>query len=305
LNRASRSLLAQIFVSPDEPRLRAGWRIALQSVLLALLLIILTIGVVIVGSLVGYDLSSLQPLSPVDLISTAIAMTLSVWIARRLLDRRSFVSLGLRLDHRAPADVLAGFLIAGVIMGAIYALEAGAGWLRFEGWAWQTIPAGKVVLGLLSGLLGFALVGFYEELLYRGYHLQNIRDGMGLRWGLLLSAVSFAVSHLSNPNVTWYSTLLGLLAAGYFLAYGWVRTRQLWLSIGVHIGWNFFEGHVFGFPVSGIGVVGLIRQTPTGAAAVTGGPFGPEAGLIILPALALGIGLIWLFTRGRLSAADD
>ncbi len=60
MNQASRSLLAQIFVSPDEPRLRAGWRIALQSVLLALLLIILTIGVVIVGSLVGYDLSSLE-----------------------------------------------------------------------------------------------------------------------------------------------------------------------------------------------------------------------------------------------------
>jgi hypothetical protein len=228
-----------------------------------------------------------------------------VWIARRLLDRRSFVSLGFRLDRSAPLDVLAGFLIAGVMMAAIYVVEAVAGWLRFDGWAWQAIPVGKVALGLLGGLLGFTAVGFYEELHFRGYLLQNMRDGMGMRWGLFLSSVIFGISHLSNPNVTWYSTLLGLIAAGYFLAYGWVRTRQLWLSIGVHIGWNSFEGHVFGFPVSGIDVVGLIRQTPTGPVAITGGPFGPEAGLIILPAMAVGIGLIWLYTRGRLAPPQN
>jgi membrane protease YdiL (CAAX protease family) len=304
LNRPSRSVPAQIFISPDEPRLRAGWRIVLQFVLLFLLLEVLTIGVLIVASIVGYDLTTLQPLSLADLIPTAIALTLSVWIARRLLDRRSFVSRGFRLDRSAPLDVLAGFLIAGVMMAAIYVVEAVAGLLRFDGWAWQAIPVGEVALGLLGGLLGFTAVGFYEELHFRGYLLQNIRDGMGMRWGLFLSSVIFGISHLSNPNVTWYSTLLGLIAAGYFLAYGWVRTRQLWLSIGVHIGWNFFEGNVLGFPVSGIDVVGLIRQTPTGPVAITGGPFGPEAGLIILPAMGIGAVLIWLYTRGRAIPSD-
>jgi membrane protease YdiL (CAAX protease family) len=297
-----RSILAQIFLSPDERRLRAGWRLVLQSIVLLILLTLVSIAVLVTSIVLGLDLNLLQPLSAANLIPTTIAMTLSVWIARRVFDRRSFVSLGLRLEPRALPDVLVGFLIAGVMMGVIYAIEAGAGWLRFDGWAWETIAAGTVALGLLSGLLAFTLVGFQEELLHRGYLLQNVRDGMGVGWGLVLSSGIFALMHLGNPNATWYSILPGLTAAGLLLAFGWVRTRQLWLSIGVHIGWNFFEGIVFGFPVSGIDVVGLIRHTPIGPVLLTGGPFGPEAGLILLPALAVGAGLIWLHTRGRLAS---
>jgi membrane protease YdiL (CAAX protease family) len=304
LNQPSRSFLAQVLLSPAERRLRAGWRLLLHSILLLVFLSGITLLVVILAGIIGYDVFNARPLSLVDLVPTAIAMTLSVWIARRLIDHRSFVSLGFHLDRRAPLDVLIGFLITGVVMGVIYAVEAGAGWLRFDGWAWETISANHVALGLISGLVGFTVVGYYEELLYRGYHLQNIRDGMGLGWGLFLSSMIFAISHLTNPNVTWYSTLLGLIAAGYFLAYGWFRTRQLWLPIGVHIGWNFFEGNVFGFPVSGIDVVGVIRHTPTGPVTVTGGPFGPEAGLILLPAMAIGLGLMWLYTRDRPPISD-
>lgn len=276
----------------------------LQSIVLLILLVVISLVMVIGSGFVGYDLTTLQPLSLLDLIPTAIAMTLSVWIARRLLDRRSFISLGFRLDRHTLPDMLAGFLITGVMMTAVYLLEAGAGWLRFDGWAWETIPPGQVALGLAGGLLGFVVVGYQEELLSRGYYLQNIRDGMGIGWALFLSSAIFALMHLGNPNVTWYSALLGLILAGIFLAYGWVRTRQLWLPIGVHIGWNFFEGSIFGFPVSGLNVTGLIQQTPTGPVAITGGPFGPEAGLILLPTLALGAGLIWLNTRGRLSSSE-
>lgn len=300
MNPTPRSILAQIFLSPSERRLRAGWRLVLQSLLLLVILSIISIGVVIVTLFLGLDLNALPPLSLVNLLPTALSMTLAVWIARRLLDRRSLVSLGFSVGPRTLADLAVGFLIPGVMMGAIYLLEIGLGWVRFDGWAWQSVPAGQVVLGLLSGLLGFAVVGYQEELLSRGYHLQNVRDGMGLGWGLLVSSGIFALMHLGNPNVTWYTTLPGLLVAGYFLAYGWVRTRQLWLSIGLHVGWNFFEGTVFGFPVSGIDLVGLIRQTPTGPVAFTGGPFGPEAGLILVPAMAVGVALVWRYTRGRL-----
>jgi membrane protease YdiL (CAAX protease family) len=304
VNRPSRSFLAQVFLSPGEPRLRAGWRIVLQSILLLILLGVISLVVVITAGIIGYDLRALQPLSLLDLIPTAIAMTLSVWIARRLLDHRSFVSLGFRLDRHTLPDMAAGFLIPGVMMAALYLLEICAGWLRFDGWAWEAIPADQVALGLAGGLLAFIVVGYQEELLSRGYCLQNVRDGMGIGWALFLSSAIFALMHLGNPNVTWFSALLGLTLAGVLLAYGWVRTRQLWLSIGVHIGWNFFEGSIFGFPVSGLNVAGLIHQTPTGPVAITGGPFGPEAGLILLPAVALGAGLMWLYTRGHLASSD-
>ena len=226
-------------------------------------------------------------------------MVISVWIARRFLDRRSFRSLGLRLDRLAAKDLLVGFAIPLLLMGLIYIVFSALGWLKFENWVWEVETLGDISNGLLLGLLTFITVGFYEELQSRGYHLQNIADGLNLAWGIFLSSAVFAILHLGNPNASWMSAL-GILAAGYFLAYGWVRTRQLWLPIGLHIGWNFFEGTIFGFPVSGLETFRLLHHTITGPSLITGGEFGPEAGLIVLPAMVLGAGIIYLYTRGRL-----
>ena len=101
-----------------------------------------------------------------------------------------------------------------------------------------------------------------------------------------------------NPNSS-LGAVLGLIAGGLFFAYAYLRTRRLWLPIGIHIGWNFFEGVVFGFEVSGTQPFHLIRQTVSGPEVITGGAFGPEAGLILLPALLLGFVVIYAYTRDR------
>jgi hypothetical protein len=224
---------------------------------------------------------------------------LATWIARRALDRRSFLSLGLRLDRHTLPDLVVGFLIAGPTMGLIFLFEWLMGWVRVDGWAWQGGAWLSTLVGLLSALVLWTSVAIQEEVLSRGYHLQNLADGLNLPWGLFLSSAIFGGLHLANPNATWLAAL-GVLAAGYFLAFGWLRTRQLWLSIGLHIGWNFFEGTVFGFPVSGMGGFNLLHQTAAGPALVTGGAFGPEAGLVVLLALGFGAVLLWAYTRRRL-----
>jgi membrane protease YdiL (CAAX protease family) len=114
----------------------------------------------------------------------------------------------------------------------------------------------------------------------------------------MISSAAFGLAHLTNPGATG-AAAAGILGAGLFLAFGWARTRRLWLPIGLHLGWNLFEGPVFGFPVSGTSSFRLIHQTVDGPTAVTGGPFGPEAGLIILPALLLGTALVWVYTHDR------
>ena len=161
------------------------------------------------------------------------------------------------------------------------------------------IPRQTVVSQDLLFFIIFILVGFNEEFLFRGYHLQTITSGLNLFWGLIISSIIFGGLHLGNPNATWVSAA-GIFFAGLFLAYGYIRTQQLWLSIGLHLGWNFFEGVVFGFPVSGLSIYPLMNIKVSGPVAWTGGAFGPEAGLIILPALALGAILINLYTRRRL-----
>lgn len=300
---ASRGWLARIFISPDEPRLRAGWRLLIHTIVLVILVLVFSTILAGLGIVLGLvDLASIESSGYAGLVIQSLAMffgiTITTWLARRWLDRRSFVSLGFTVNRSTALDLGFGFILPGVLFGLIYAAEYAAGWLTYEGTALQTGSLLTALGGLGVGLAVFVLVGWQEELLSRGYHLQNLVDGLNLPLGVLISSGVFALLHLANPGANWASTL-GILAAGYFLAYGWIRTGRLWLSIGLHIGWNFFEGTVFGFPVSGTGGFNFIHQTVNGPELVTGGVFGPEAGLVVLPAMGLGAIAIWWFTRRR------
>jgi len=288
--RQERSILARIFLSPDEPRLRAGWRLLIHTILLF-----------VFGTIVGIAsgfFGSLNRSLIWGQIVNFIVITGSVYVARRWLDKRSFESLGLKLDSHTLIDILAGIGITFIQMGFIYVLMLGLGWLTFEGFAWEFDPINVVISGVITFFIVFIIVGWNEELLSRGYHLQTITSGLNLFWGVIISSAVFGLLHLGNPNATWVSAA-GIFFAGLYLAYGYIRTRQLWLSIGLHIGWNFFEGVVFGFPVSGLDIYALTRIKVQGPEIWTGGAFGPEAGLIVLPSLLLGAILIYLYTVRR------
>jgi membrane protease YdiL (CAAX protease family) len=287
-----RNFLAVIFISPDEPRLRAGWRLLLQTVLLILF------GVVVFNAVSFLHIQAGIFSLFVEQILNLIVITGSVYAARRWLDKKSFESLGLKLSKQTLIDILAGIGITFVQMGFIFVVMLGLGWLTFRGFAWEFDPISTVITSVLTFFIIFIFVGWNEELLSRGYHLQTIASGINLFWGVIISSAVFGLLHLSNPNATWVSAA-GIFFAGIYLAYGYIRTKQLWLSIGLHIGWNFFEGVVFGFPVSGLTIYPLTRINVTGPEIWTGGAFGPEAGLIVLPSLIVGAVLIYYFTKNR------
>jgi membrane protease YdiL (CAAX protease family) len=295
-----RSTLETVLLSPQDRRLRAGWRVTLQGFLVLALQLCLSLPLIFLPGVLEVGPISMTVLAASAVVG-ALAITAAVAIARRLLDRRSFVSLGLQMDRRTLTDLLVGFGISGAQMALVFALESGLGWLHWEGWAWEIASTGSVAVGTGLALLSFVLVGYQEELWSRGYQLQNLKEGSGLPWAVVLSSLIFALLHLGNPGAGTASTI-GLFVAGAYLAFAWIRTRQLWLSIGLHIGWNFFEGTVFGFAVSGLDLTPLARHTVFGPAWATGGAFGPEAGLIVLPAYVLGVALILLYTRRRRTA---
>jgi membrane protease YdiL (CAAX protease family) len=289
----SRSLIRQVFISPEEPRLRAGWRLAAQAVLLAFLALLLG-SIWSIGRLT-FGLQSTLGFVEAEALS-AVAITLSVLIARRWLDHRSVTSLGLRIDRQTWRDLLAGFLIATLMMLVVYAIERLAGWTQVVAVAWKSQAVTELVLALLAMLVVFIITGWQEELYFRGYLLQNLGDGMNLTWGVALSSVIFGLVHLGNPNSLPQSAL-GISLAGLLMAFGYLQTRRLWLPIGLHIGWNFIEGPILGFPVSGLSTIHLIQIHVEGPIWFTGGAFGPEAGLVLLPGLALGAVLIWIYTK--------
>ena len=303
----NRSFLHTLFLSPDERRLRAGWRLLVQTAIL------LTLGtclsVVFLAALLAFDpalLVTLQNLKPeymlLSLIGETFFVTVSVFLARRFLDKRSIESLGLKLNSQTLFDILMGIFITFLQMGLIYLLMSQLGWIAFHGFAWQFDTIGVVLKNTLLFIVIFILVAWNEELLSRGYHLQTIARGTNMFWGVMISSAVFGLLHLGNPGANWTSTV-GIFLAGIFFAFGYLRTRQLWLPMGMHLGWNFFEGVGFGFPVSGLDIYPLTRIQVHGPELWTGGAFGPEAGLIILPALLLGALLIHLYARNRATNA--
>jgi membrane protease YdiL (CAAX protease family) len=291
------SFLSYIFLTNDESRLRAGWRLFIALFLTGLFF-----------NIVDWINSALSLTEPMPVIPSLgidlIVVTSAIYIARRFFDRRSFASLGLHLNKQTLSDIVLGIVIAFVVMSIVYIIEHSLGWLTFESFAWQSVSSSEVLSQTLRGFLVYAHTGFKEELIFRGYVLQTLVSGLNLFWGVVISSLYFGIEHLSNPHSSWMSTA-GIVIIGLFFAYGYLRTGQLWLPIGLHFGWNFFENALFGFPVSGFDRPGLFHINVSGPELWTGGAFGPEAGLLMIPVCLIGALLIHTFTKGRTLASTD
>ena len=300
--QAKRTFLQTIFTSPEEPRARAGWRLLIQFTLMVTLLF--GIEYVISYYLIKNIPSLAQYGFLISEIIMLVAITGSVFVSRVLVDNRSFESLGLKMNSKAWRDLGVGIGIAALMMGIIFLAEWAFGWLDFQAFAWELQPTKTLAANIFMFLVVFVIVGWQEELLTRGYWLQNLEDGLNIYWALIISSLIFSTAHLGNPGFSIVS-LIGLIVSGLFLAYGYISTRQLWLPIGLHIGWNFFEGCIFGLPVSGLNTPRLIVHSITGPEIWTGGAFGPEAGLILLPALAIGAFFIWAYAQSATPELEE
>jgi membrane protease YdiL (CAAX protease family) len=232
----------------------------------------------------------------------------SVWFAGRFFDRRPFSGFGLRLNGEWWIDFGFGLFLGALLMTGIFLAELAAGWIEVTG-TFETSNGMSFFPAILAPIALFLCVGFYEELLSRGYQLTTIAEGLNypglgprgavaLAW--VLSSFLFGLLHSTNPGATLASTI-NITFAGLLLGTGYVLTGRLGISIGLHITWNFFQGNVFGFPVSGIGTIGatFVSVEQGGPILLTGGPFGPEAGLIGLATMPVGGFLIWLWVRAR------
>lgn len=292
-------LLRRVLFSSPATRLRSGWRLLIHALLCLTLAVAFALPFAVLNSLGRLPLGAFEPAFSSGVVG--LAVVLGTWMARRGLDRRSLTSLGLQRSPHAVRDLWFGIGLGGVLMGLIFVAESAAGWLRVESFAWQTESAAFASHQLVLVALFFVAVGVYEELLSRGYQLQNLAEGLNWPLAIVLSSAIFALLHAGNPHATWVSTL-GIFLAGILFSYGFLRTRQLWLPIGLHMGWNFFQGPVLGFPVSGLETYRLIRHVVDGPEWITGGAFGPEAGLVSIAAMALGAVLIRLWTAGRSAA---
>ena len=194
-------------------------------------------------------------------------------------------------------DAARGFLLGAALLTAITGVLALTGSYHLVGWA--PVPEGTTRGALLARVtLLFLAAATFEEVATRGIVFRLLEQGVGTWLAMLLSALFFGLGHRGNPGATWVSSLAIAVEAGGLLAASYVATRSLWLPIGLHWAWNLFEGPVWGSLVSGNEVGVIAQATFPGPALLTGGAFGPEAGLpaVVLGA-ALGVAFIVLAIR--------
>ena len=279
-----------LFRNSDGQRLRPLWRLLLQMAMLGGLLFVTALPLALISSLAHWKPSPIWMLI-ISSLMMCVAAIGSVAIARRWLDRRSFASLGLQTDQEPVRHLLygfLGFLLALMMLSGGYMTMQRLGWLQISG------PFPTVDWQALLFLVIFSVVGFEEELLFRGYLLQKFSSMWNVFAGMFGSSLVFAAFHLGNSAINW-TNILGIFAMGLLLAFAAVRTGRLWLSIGLHTGWNFFLMLLFGSPIPGVTVYSLLHIHVIGPALWAGTD--STTGMIFLPVLLVGAGLIWVFTK--------
>lgn len=262
------------FINKSEMRLRAGFRI---PVYLFITFLIMTIG------------NSL-PLGGVQYFVTSILTFGFFWMAFRFVDNRSDIkAAGLELSTEWWREFGVGSGIAVLAMLFIFLIEWASGDIIFMGFSWQNAAETSWIIPFFLFFIQMANVGFYEEVMSRSYLIPNFKEAFTIGKvtpknatviAILFSSVIFSLAHGANPNLTFLA-LINIELAGIMLAIPYVLTGRLAFSVGIHFAWNFAQGGIFGFRVSGLPIRGsLVQIQQAGNPMWTGGSFGPEGGLI-------------------------
>ena len=154
----------------------------------------------------------------------------------------------------------------------------------------------------LAGSFGVCiLVALTEEIMIRGYVLGRLlRTRLNKFLSLLISSVLFSLMHLFNPNVA-FLPMLNLVLAGCLLGAAFLYTRNLWFPISLHLFWNWLQGPVLGYKVSGIELCPTMLQLQMPENTILhGGTFGFEGSIICTILMIVLTGsIIWYFERRK------
>ena len=277
-----------------EPRIKNGWlrAILFLPIWLVIMGLVQGIGVVLVMVVSGVDMAnpdSAESLfgemsfdSPTMLILTVFSLLgsfLALWVATKFIDRKPLMSIGLSVKDKTN-EMLIGLAFALAFIGGLFAILWLIGAINVTGYV--GFKPGVFIVSMM-----LFMAAFDEELIFRGYILNNMMDATNNRWiALAGSSVLFALLHAGNPSIwsTWVP-MTELFAAGFILGISYTFTKNLWFPTFFHFGWNFFQG-LLGFEISGLNVDSwkMISHENSGNVPdiVSGGSFGIEGSVITL-----------------------
>jgi CAAX protease family protein len=299
----------------DERRLRALWR---QVLALALYVGLLTIA----GSMRGLSQSGLPgPTArwlalPLWQLPPALGALLGIWLLARFVNREPLSAFGLRLNGAWFADCGCGLALGVLLAGSVLLVEWLLGWVTVTGTLHSGVPPLPYAVAVLSPLLLVAFAAVFGDLMLRAYPIRNLSQGMRdwafgprgaliLAWALTIGPVvaNFLIQGQARGAHRTALTPLNSALAAVMLGLGYVLTGRLGLTMGLHLGWDFSQGSVFGFPVAG-----LDTASTASLFVVTQGQdnlwaglrsFGPTGGLLVTFLFLTGILVQVLYVRMR------
>jgi len=277
-----------IFYNTSEKRLRSGWRLIIQF---GLFLGAYLLPIVFLDGIRDSYYKNLA-----DEISTFLLVIFSIWIVTKFIDKRKFSDLGFHFNADWFFNYFEGLIIGAVVFFFIFLIELSFNWIEVYSYASLENIMG-FILKLAGRLFGFFCVAVMEETFSRGYQLKNLSEGFfsnvaskrkAIIIALIVSSVFFGIMHAENPNITLLG-VFNLSLIGLFYGYAYIATGSLAMAIGIHTTWNFVQGNILGYQVSGMdSEISVFQINNIGPASITGGSFGPEGGIIIIAAILFG-----------------
>ena len=219
-------------------------------------------------------------------------------IMTRVFERKPLGMIGLAFHPAWGKELRTGLGIGTIMMVLVGAAEFSLALTRF---AWSQLPATSELAYGAGTFLILLISATNEELVFRGYPFQKLVESLGAAGAVALASVCFGLMHLGNPDHTLLSTINTMLV-GVPLSIAYLRTRALWMPVGIHFAWNYVQGFIFGLPVSGFRLpAAILRPRAQGGAWLTGAAYGPEGGLLCT-LVVVGAGLfLFLSSRIRMS----
>lgn len=217
-------------------------------------------------------------------------ITVLLW---KFMNKRTLKELGFRGPIK---DLGFGLLLGALSIFIIFVLLYVTGNIEML----TTFTTPEFSIYTITFLILFILVGFFEEMFFRGYIMSTMANRGNPRWLMyVVSAIIFSLAHGMNPNVNVLG-LVNIALVGVLFAYMFIATNSLWLPIGYHITWNYFQGNVFGFAVSGLSPHGIYNVSVEGENdLLTGGAFGLEGGLLATLLIVLGYFATRFYAKNR------
>jgi membrane protease YdiL (CAAX protease family) len=284
----------------------AGWKIAIVLVAFFVTTFIFTIvisfayGILAVLTSGQTDPAALtQTLMNDDLfialsgIMQNVAMIVVVIVFWKVFDKKPFADMGLSSFRQGSRDLVYGLVLGAVTISVVFVVFLLSG---------QIIVVNDFLnpnfsWALLIDLVLMIFVGFGEEMFSRGYCMSVLRRS-NVFLIFIVPNLIFALLHISNQHFS-FLPLINIFLVGALFSLMFFRRGNIWMPIGYHITWNYFQGSVFGLPVSGNDLNGLYTSKLLSENIFNGGGFGPEGGLLVTFVMVISIALFYLLSRKK------